>query len=179
MHKAQYYVYELCDPRTMKPFYIGKGKGKRMYEHDKETRKGVCSEKTNYIKELDEMGLSSVKRKIASFWEEKDAFAYERDLIKKTVGLTNKSNNRRIYKKPATFTYEDAIRMVKQMKRWFATQAYAKAGYGVFVVSSTNNRAPKFANAIGKMFTETIYPMVITKLKENPNWEADFRAALR
>lgn len=34
MHKKQYYVYQLIDPRDNKPFYIGKGKGSRMFAHE-------------------------------------------------------------------------------------------------------------------------------------------------
>ena len=30
-----YYVYLLIDPRTGKPFYVGKGRGRRMLKHEK------------------------------------------------------------------------------------------------------------------------------------------------
>ena len=30
-----YYIYKLIDPRTGKPFYIGKGKGNRLHQHEK------------------------------------------------------------------------------------------------------------------------------------------------
>lgn len=35
--KKQHYVYMLIDPRTNLPFYVGKGQGRRMYSHVKES----------------------------------------------------------------------------------------------------------------------------------------------
>ena len=31
--QLQYYVYRLIDPRTGQTFYVGKGKGNRLYAH--------------------------------------------------------------------------------------------------------------------------------------------------
>ena len=33
IERLKYYVYALIDPRGNKPFYIGKGKGSRIYNH--------------------------------------------------------------------------------------------------------------------------------------------------
>ena len=34
--KRNYYVYRLIDPRTYQTFYVGKGKGDRVFQHVKE-----------------------------------------------------------------------------------------------------------------------------------------------
>ena len=33
IEQLQYYVYRLIDPRTGQTFYVGKGKGNRLYAH--------------------------------------------------------------------------------------------------------------------------------------------------
>lgn len=40
MRKQKYYVYALIDPRDGQPFYIGKGCGKRCFQHVADVRKG-------------------------------------------------------------------------------------------------------------------------------------------
>ena len=39
-----FYLYHLIDPRNQIPFYVGKGKNNRMYDHEKLTRRGGCSQ---------------------------------------------------------------------------------------------------------------------------------------
>lgn len=52
--KLQHYVYGLIDPDTDKPFYVGKGKGNRVFEHAmgaiKSSRKSDKIEKINAIR---------------------------------------------------------------------------------------------------------------------------------
>jgi uncharacterized protein len=46
-----YYVYELIDPRVNLPFYVGKGKDKRVYFHlSEQSRAKSENKKKNLIK---------------------------------------------------------------------------------------------------------------------------------
>ena len=87
----KWYVYQLIDPRTMLPFYIGKGSGKRIDAHEKEAARGVCSRKCKLINELLSSNLNVIKEKIAFFRDEADAYAFEKQEIER-IGLDNLTN---------------------------------------------------------------------------------------
>lgn len=53
----KYYVYQLKDPRQSHPFYIGKGKGDRMYEHLSKDSLQSSTRKNNKIKNIINAGL--------------------------------------------------------------------------------------------------------------------------
>jgi hypothetical protein len=87
----QFYVYGLIDPRTNLPFYIGKGSGNRVDQHEVEARAGKQSHKCNYIRELWREGCEVSKVTYKAFKSEKAAFKYEEALISE-VGLDNLTN---------------------------------------------------------------------------------------
>jgi len=92
--KQEWYVYALYDPRIDEPFYVGKGKGRRAYQHEKEVRRGkvVNQAKHDRIKEIISLGMSVDVRILAMFDKEDDAYACERkeiERIGKTVELLN------------------------------------------------------------------------------------------
>ncbi len=83
---GDYYVYGLIDPRNNKVFYIGKGTGNRVFEHEKETlNKDVDSnkesEKLKLISEINDAGLEVKKVIINANLTEEEAFAAEAALI--------------------------------------------------------------------------------------------------
>ncbi len=86
-----YYVYELADPRTNQVFYVGKGKGARINAHEAEARKGIASPKCDRIRQIEAEGLGVVKRKVAHFSDEQEAFDYEAELVCQ-YGLENLAN---------------------------------------------------------------------------------------
>ena len=44
-----FYVYHLIDPFNNTVFYVGKGYGERMYEHEKEVRRKVIPHKNKHL----------------------------------------------------------------------------------------------------------------------------------
>mgnify|MGYP000131036801 FL=1 len=80
---GDYYVYGLIDPRTNQFFYIGKGPGNRVFEHEKESIHSPNSEKLKLktISEIKSLGLAVKKIIINSNLSEPEAFAAEAALI--------------------------------------------------------------------------------------------------
>lgn len=71
-----WYVYLLCDPDTEEPFYVGKGAGRRIDQHERSFLDGNI-EKHRIIHQIQEQGKQVLKKKIAEFAEEQDAYIYE------------------------------------------------------------------------------------------------------
>lgn len=93
---GDYYVYGLIDPRTNHFFYIGKGTGDRVFEHEKESKNSLNSDKLKLktISEINSSGFDVKKVIINSNLTEEEAFASEASLINAfnyvdDAGLTN------------------------------------------------------------------------------------------
>jgi hypothetical protein len=81
--KSDYYVYEYVDPRNDQPFYIGKGRGRRIFKHLKETDENTENKfKHAVIKGLWNKGLEPIVRKVHENLTESDAYEKEAELIK-------------------------------------------------------------------------------------------------
>lgn len=80
---GDYYVYGLIDSRTNQIFYIGKGTGNRIFEHEKESLNNPNSAKLKLqtISEIKELGLDVKKIIISCNLSEAEAFAAEAALI--------------------------------------------------------------------------------------------------
>jgi len=86
-----YYVYVLVDPINRIPFYVGKGKGNRMYQHlkgDKGNKK-----KVRYIENIRRLGLEPYAVKVQDNLTEYDAYSLERIGIKYYKSLFPKLTN--------------------------------------------------------------------------------------
>ena len=80
--KLKYYVYCLIDPRTNKPFYIGKGKGNRVFQHVRSLHDNYfSSEKLEKIKEINNQGLEVKHLIIRHGLTEDESFKIESSLI--------------------------------------------------------------------------------------------------
>src|SRR6185437_8065164 len=116
---STFYVYVLMDPRKegpyeyvvedkklllpFEPFYVGKGKGKRLRDHNAEARRNPRPQKgehkQNLIRKLHRLDLEPLAKKVSTSCMESVAFVKETLLIKvigrmdlKKGPLTNKTN---------------------------------------------------------------------------------------
>jgi len=80
--KTEFYVYLLIRPDKNEPFYVGKGKSDRLFQHEKETYDNtINSHKNNIIAKILSQGLSLIYA-IDSFYQfEEDALSREMQLI--------------------------------------------------------------------------------------------------
>ncbi|QBX06642.1 homing endonuclease [Burkholderia phage BcepSaruman] len=101
--KREFYVYALLDPRKpgsysyklargktiefeFEPFYIGKGKGTRMWQHTSESRKATRpTRKHTKVRKIEGAGLDVIVQRLSSDLIEAVAFAAE-DLIIESIG---------------------------------------------------------------------------------------------
>jgi hypothetical protein len=89
----EFYIYLLIDPRTDKVFYVGKGKGNRMYEHKTEALKKRHYNKhlENTILKILSLGLTVKYSKVFISESEADCFIKEIETIL-FFGLDNLCN---------------------------------------------------------------------------------------
>ena len=72
--KLGYYVYMYIDPRDLRPFYIGKGKGNRVLSHLNDKTE---TEKAERIEELRKLGKQPIIEILKYDLSEREAFLVE------------------------------------------------------------------------------------------------------
>lgn len=91
--KLQHYVYRLIDPRNGETFYIGEGKGNRVFTHAKgDVETDANAEKMKRIRMIQLSGFSVAHVIHRHGMDKKTAFAVEAALIDAYPGLTNIMN---------------------------------------------------------------------------------------
>ena len=101
IEQLQYYVYRLIDPRNGQTFYVGKGKGNRLYAHINDALKNFDGEnyldtdedevsaKIQQIRDIKKSGLEVIHVIQRYGLTNKEAFEVEAALIDCYAGLTN------------------------------------------------------------------------------------------
>jgi hypothetical protein len=112
----QYYVYQLIDPRNSKPFYVGKGKGERMYAHEREAEGKSQHPKCRVIREIKELGYVIEYKILKRFEDEAEAYLYEAQVIL-DIGLENLTNlmhggNIKPYKRQNSYEYRAMVSLL-------------------------------------------------------------------
>jgi hypothetical protein len=133
-----YYVYFLIDPRDAAPFYIGKGKGKRVSQHAKNAKNGVRDNpaKIARINDILAAGFEVVERICAAGLTEPAAFRLERDLIELHSGsLTNLRHGHLSANEVALIEALELRRRLRTYGEWIwrapiAALDWAEAKYG-------------------------------------------------
>lgn len=93
--KLRYYVYRLIDPRNGETFYVGKGKGNRVFSHAKGTLDASeedISEKLKRVRDIISSGFEVSHIIHRHDLDEKTAFEVEGALIDAFPNTTNISN---------------------------------------------------------------------------------------
>ena len=90
--KLKSYVYRLIDPRNGETFYVGKGKGNRVFSHvcgERELEGDDIDNKTNRIRKIRLAGFEVAHVIHRHGMDEETAFEVEAALIDAYLGLTN------------------------------------------------------------------------------------------
>ena len=122
----KYYVYELVSSLTGKVFYIGKGAGCRMYQHEKEARKPGNTYKLNTIRKIWRDGGKVICNKIGLFVDEVRAYEFESLQIKTTDGLTNACKQSRVIP-------EDTVMGRRMLSALIVAQYWPIKGYKILL----------------------------------------------
>jgi len=88
--RYRFYVYLLLDPAGQ-PFYIGKGSGGRILDHEREARSGHDCPKCDAIRAIWSAGGQIVKTIVFETDDEQEALVREAELIEQ-YGLTTLTN---------------------------------------------------------------------------------------
>jgi len=86
-----FYTYTLTNSLTGNVFYVGKGRGYRMHEHEWEAKRGGQSPKCDIIRQILAKGGSVIATKVNENLSSEDAYLLESRLIK-SYGIENLTN---------------------------------------------------------------------------------------
>lgn len=177
-NRAEWYVYELTDPRDNTVFYVGKGKHQRIDDHEWEAENNSPSHKCNKIRSIWAEGLQIGKRKIALFWDEQAAYECEAERIDE-IGLENLTNvlpggvpaprKRTKIEKYKPLTSDVAMAFIRQWPDWVANWLCRPAFDSKLTVNITNVKFAKFYQIVLEKFVNWCIPEAWRTAVSDPN----------
>jgi len=132
----KFYVYQLIDPRDGEVFYIGKGSGNRMFQHERDFASGKIGNaaKSRKINSIRLSGAHVECKEVARFMNEDDAYAFEEKQIGDHERLTNITHNLR-KELPIEKTITQTTIMlsrIKPFKEWLRRERPTKEGIAMY-----------------------------------------------
>ena len=85
------YVYALIDTRDDAVFYVGKGRNRRMYQHELNAKSGKLGIRHDRIRDILAAGACVECRVLAEYDTDVEAFEAEKGFIAQFDGLTNQN----------------------------------------------------------------------------------------
>ncbi len=143
IEQLQYYVYRLIDPRTGNTFYVGKGKGNRLYAHINDALKNFVGEsymendesevsaKIQQIREIRNAGLQVIHVIQRYGLSKKEALEVEAALIDCFPGLTNISKG---------YSSERGVTNAETLQRDLSCEEYKENRFLEYCIIKINNQ---------------------------------------
>lgn len=140
--KLNYYVYMLIDPRNGQTFYVGKGKGNRVFAHvndalaDYEGESYIekddddTTNKIQQIKDIRRAGLEVMHIIVKHNMDEDTAFAVEAALIDTLPGLANEVKGHH--------SNDFGIANAEQLQKRYSLKEYKEPDFDYMMIKITN-----------------------------------------
>lgn len=151
---AKYYVYHLIDPRNDEVFYVGKGSGNRIDQHESDARNFVFknAEKEYRIHQIWNDGFEVIKLKVKNFNSESLAFKFEKDEIDR-FGLDNLTNISKGFETEDFKSLRKAQAFILQLSRLKAVKPNLQ--YIDTLISEMNENISMITASLGDEYVST------------------------
>lgn len=173
IEQLQYYVYRLIDPRNGQTFYVGKGKGNRVFAHVEDALKSYdgtsyedkeeddVSAKIQQIRDIKNAGLEVIHIIQRYGLTEKEAFEVESALIDAYGELTNIQSGH---------AADRGVNNAEVLQRELSYEEYEEPDFG-YIIIKINNRVLEERN---NDFYETTRNAWKVSLKKVQNYKYCF-----